>query len=84
MGLNRLQQLCAGLVSVGWPDDTAIALLDQVSTAQQSQLQGTLADISERLAAFPLTGPTLIVVGEVLNQRMKVDLSLLQQVTVEN
>ena len=84
MGLNRLQQLCAGLVSVGWPDHTPIALLDQVSTAQQTQLQGTLADISERLAAFPLNGPTLIVVGEVLKQRMKVDLSLLQPMTVEN
>jgi uroporphyrin-III C-methyltransferase len=82
MGLNRLQQLCAGLMLVGWPQDTPIALLDQVSTAQQKQLQGTLADISERLAAHPLAGPTLIVVGEVLDQRMKVDLSLLQQVTV--
>ncbi len=82
MGLNRLQQLCAGLVSVGWPDHTPIALLDQVSTAQQTQLQGTLADITERLAAHPLTGPTLIVVGEVLKQRMKVDLSLLQTTTV--
>ncbi|MBU1620377.1 MAG: uroporphyrinogen-III C-methyltransferase [Gammaproteobacteria bacterium] len=82
MGLNRLQQLCAGLVSVGWPQDTPIALLDQVSTAQQTQLQGTLLDICERLAACPLAGPTLIVVGEVLDQRMKVDLSLLQQVTV--
>lgn len=82
MGLNRLQQLCAGLVSAGWPDDTPIALLDQVSTAQQKQLQGTLADIRERLAAHPLAGPTLIVIGEVLNQRMKVDLSLLQQVAI--
>ncbi|EHR41001.1 uroporphyrinogen-III C-methyltransferase [Alishewanella jeotgali] len=78
MGLNRLQQLCAGLVSVGWPDNTAIALLDQVSTAQQQQLQGTLADIDQRLAANPLCGPTLIVIGEVLHQRMAVDLSLLQ------
>ena len=78
MGLNRLQQLCAGLVSAGWPDNTAIALLDQVSTAQQQQLQGTLADIGQRLAANPLCGPTLIVIGEVLHQRMTVDLSLLQ------
>ncbi|WP_039924724.1 uroporphyrinogen-III C-methyltransferase [Alishewanella aestuarii] len=82
MGLNRLQQLCAGLVSVGWPDNTAIALLDQVSTAQQQQLQGTLADIDQRLAANPLCGPTLIVIGEVLHQRMTVDLSLLQTTAV--
>lgn len=78
MGLNRLQQLCTGLISAGWPDNTAIALLDQVSTAQQQQLQGTLADIGQRLAANPLCGPTLIVIGEVLHQRMTVDLSLLQ------
>jgi uroporphyrin-III C-methyltransferase/precorrin-2 dehydrogenase/sirohydrochlorin ferrochelatase/uroporphyrin-III C-methyltransferase len=82
MGLNRLQQLCAGLVSVGWPDNTAIALLDQVSTAQQQQLQGTLADIDQRLAANPLCGPTLIVIGEVLHHRMTVDLSLLQTTAV--
>lgn len=78
MGLNRLQQLCGGLVSAGWPDNTPIALLDQVSTTQQQQLQGTLADISQRLAVSPLCGPTLIVIGEVLHQRMTVDVSLLQ------
>ncbi|HEY0923279.1 uroporphyrinogen-III C-methyltransferase [Rheinheimera pacifica] len=82
MGLNRLQQLCAGLASAGWPDHTPIALLDQVSTKQQQQLQGTLADISQRLAANPLCGPTLIVIGEVLHQRMTVDLSLLQTTAV--
>jgi len=79
MGLSRLQQLCAGLLSVGWPGDTPIALLDQVSTAQQTQLQGSLVNIVQRLAKQPLAGPTLIIVGNVLHHRMNVDLSLLKE-----
>ena len=50
----------------------------QLLNTQQQQLQGTLADIGQRLAANPLCGPTLIVIGEVLHQRMTVDLSVLQ------
>ncbi|HEY9042797.1 MAG TPA: uroporphyrinogen-III C-methyltransferase [Rheinheimera sp.] len=78
MGLGRLQQLCDGLQSVGWPADTAIALLDQVSTAAQQEVTGNLDNIVARYHASKLNGPTLIVVGCVVQQRMAVDLRLLQ------
>ncbi|MFC4654341.1 uroporphyrinogen-III C-methyltransferase [Rheinheimera marina] len=77
MGLGRLGELCRGLRSVGWPADTAIALLDKVSTAEQQQLTGSLADIEQRLQKNPLHGPTLIVVGEVVKQPMAVSAALL-------
>lgn len=83
MGLNRLNELCLGLQSVGWPGAMPIALLDQVSTAAQQQLTGSLADIAARYACHqrgpqPLLGPTLIVIGPVVSTPMAVDLSLLQ------
>ncbi len=83
MGLNKLQQLSQGLLAVGWPADTAIALLDKVSTGEQQQLQGVLANIHQlyqqkQQSSSKFSGPTLIVIGEVLQQPMAVNPLLLQ------
>jgi len=78
MGLGRLQQLCDGLQSAGWPASTAVTLLDQVSTAAQQEVTGNLSNIVARYNSSNLSGPTLIVVGSVVQQRMAVDLRLLQ------
>lgn len=82
MGLNRLAELTQGLIRVGWPSAMPIALLDQLSSATQQQLSGTLADITARYAAHqrgptPLQGPTLIVIGLTVPQAMAVDRRLL-------
>lgn len=78
MGLSRLTELCLGLQSVGWSADTAIALLENVSCAKQRCISGTLQDISAKLQQQPLTGPTLIIVGEVVRQPMPVTTALLE------
>lgn len=86
MGLNRLAELTQGLMQVGWPSAMPIALLDQLSSATQQQLTGTLADITARYAAHqqgpqPLQGPTLIVIGLTVSQPMAVELQLLTALT---
>lgn len=83
MGLNRLNELCLGLMNVGWPGEMPVALLDQVSTDAQQQLIGNLADITARYAchqqgANPLQGPTLIVIGLVVRTPMAVSPALLK------
>jgi len=83
MGLNRLNELCLGLMNVGWPGEMTVALLDQVSTDSQQQLTGKLSDISARYACHqrgpqPLEGPTLIVIGLVVSTPMAVVPDLLQ------
>jgi uroporphyrin-III C-methyltransferase/precorrin-2 dehydrogenase/sirohydrochlorin ferrochelatase/uroporphyrin-III C-methyltransferase len=83
MGLNRLNELCLGLMNVGWPGEMPVALLDQVSTDAQQQLTGNLADICARYAchqrgANPLFGPTLIVIGLVVSTPMAVSPALLK------
>lgn len=79
MGLTRLPLLCNGLRSVGWPHHTAIALLDKVSTPEQQQLIGTLANIQQKLQAQPLRGPTLILIGDVVKAPMAVSAVLQHQ-----
>ncbi len=83
MGLNRLNELCLGLMNVGWPGAMPVALLDQLSSDTQQELTGSLADICARYACHqqgpnPLLGPTLIVIGTVVSSPMAVNRTLLR------
>lgn len=85
MGLQRLNELTLGLQQVGWPSAMPVALLDQVSTAQQQVLVGSLADIVARYARqqqgpMPFAGPTLIVIGPAAAAPMAVTPALLQAI----
>lgn len=82
MGLSRLSELCRGLQSVGWSADTAIALLENVSCVNQRCISGSLQDIATKLQQQPLTGPTLIIVGEVVRQPMAVTTALLASMEI--
>lgn len=78
MGLGRLNQLVDGLRSVGWPANTPIALLEQVTTASQRVISATLENIADKSATANLTGPTLIMIGEVINHQMAIEKQLLE------
>ncbi|MCF4008120.1 uroporphyrinogen-III C-methyltransferase [Rheinheimera sp. UJ63] len=78
MGLSRLPMLCQGLRAVGWPASTPIALIEQVSCPEQRLLSATLEDINDKVQQQPFTGPTLIMIGDVIQQPMAVNQSLLQ------
>lgn len=79
MGLSRLNELCKGLKSVGWPDNTSIALIENATTTNQKIITGSINDISNNESVATLMGPTLIIIGEVVNHTMKIDPALLVQ-----
>lgn len=79
MGLSRLNELCEGLKSVGWPDNTSIALIENATTTNQKIITGSINDISNNESVATLMGPTLIIIGEVVNHTMNIDPALLVQ-----
>jgi len=79
MGLSRLNELCKGLKSVGWPDNTSIALIENATTTNQKIITGSINDISNNESVATLMGPTLIIIGEVVNHKMNIDPALLVQ-----
>ncbi|WP_289156979.1 uroporphyrinogen-III C-methyltransferase [uncultured Pseudoalteromonas sp.] len=78
MGLGRLNALSTGLQSVGWPKTTPIALIENATTNKQKIITSTLEQIISESAVHTLTGPTLIMVGEVINHQMAISPALLQ------
>ena len=65
MGLRRLGELCAGLVTHGRKASTPAAVISAGTTARQEVVVATLADVAERAAG--LAQPALVVVGDVVS-----------------
>lgn len=78
MGLSRLEGLCQGLerhcVPAFWP----VAVIENATLPSQRVITGTLADISRKVDAAKLTGPTLLIFGKVVESRQHVNTLLLQ------
>ena len=73
MGLMGLPVLCAKLVEHGLPASTPIAVVQQGTTTRQRVLTATLETMPEAVAAAKLKAPTLIIVGEVVKLRDKLN-----------
>ena len=71
MGLHNLRTIVDKLIANGRVPETAVAVIHQGTTAGQQVVIGTLADIVEKSAG--LTAPALIIVGEVVKLRNKLD-----------
>ena len=65
MGLERLAQLCTGLISAGLPAATAAAVVSRGTLPDQETVTATLGDLAE--LAEGLESPALVVVGEVVS-----------------
>jgi uroporphyrin-III C-methyltransferase len=83
MGLKRIDTIMQRLETHGLPASTPVAVIDQASTAQQQVCVGTLANIAERVTEQGFQGPAVTIVGEVVNRRHQVNLSLLSQSITE-
>jgi len=72
MALRSLPIICASLQAHGLPPDWPAALVIEGTTARQRLVVGTLADLADQAAAMTITGPTLLIVGEVvrLNEKL--------------
>lgn len=77
MGLSKVGQIADRLVEYGMRANMPIAIIDQGSLEQQQVICATLSTIENEKEKYQLTGPALIVVGDVVNKRQTVDLSLL-------
>jgi len=73
MGLLGLPTLCRELIAHGLPGDWPAAIVQQGTTAHQRTVTGTLATLPELAAAARLKAPTLIIVGEVVRLREKLN-----------
>ena len=77
MGLKRIETIMQRLEENGLSIDMPVAVIDQASTKQQRVCVGTLDDIAAKVQAENFQGPAVTIVGEVVNKRHHVDLSLL-------
>ena len=80
MGLSRLQTLSNGLQSVGWSSNTPIALIENATTTKQKVITSTLEQIVDEHDKQNLQGPTLIMIGEVINHKMAISPELLNNI----
>ncbi len=69
MGVAHLSQIVDRLTRYGRDADTPISLVRVGTTPQQFVVQGTLADIVEKVESAKLKSPAIIVVGEVNSLR---------------
>jgi uroporphyrin-III C-methyltransferase len=79
MGLKRIETIMQRLERHGLSANTPVAVIDQASTAQQQVCIGTLDNIAKRVIERNFQGPAVTIVGEVVNKRHAVNLSLLAQ-----
>ncbi|PKG96740.1 uroporphyrinogen-III C-methyltransferase [Paraglaciecola sp. MB-3u-78] len=79
MGLKRIETIMQRLETHGLAANTPVAVIDQASTAQQQVCIGTLENIAKRVTEQNFQGPAVTIVGEVVNKRHKVNLSLLSE-----
>ncbi|WP_420818943.1 uroporphyrinogen-III C-methyltransferase [Paraglaciecola marina] len=81
MGLKRIETIMKRLAENGLQASMPVAVIDQASTSQQRLCVGTLENITQKVFCADFQGPAITIVGEVVNKRHNVDLSLLSKVT---
>jgi uroporphyrin-III C-methyltransferase/precorrin-2 dehydrogenase/sirohydrochlorin ferrochelatase len=69
MGLGPIAEICARLTLHGLDASTPAAAIENGTRPDQRVVTGTLATLPARVAEASVTGPTLIVVGEVVALR---------------
>ncbi|GAB5380565.1 MAG: hypothetical protein Alis3KO_18960 [Aliiglaciecola sp.] len=69
MGLAALQAITEQLKRIGMPKTTPVAVIDQATLADQQVITGNLGDIARKIASANFEGPSLIIIGEVVNRR---------------
>lgn len=73
MGVKNLENIAHKLVEGGRSPDTPVAVIQWGTLPAQRVIEGTLSDITERVAAAGLVPPAIIVVGDVVKLRAELD-----------
>jgi uroporphyrin-III C-methyltransferase/precorrin-2 dehydrogenase/sirohydrochlorin ferrochelatase len=69
MGLATLPELCRQFIAHGLPPDWPAAIVEDGTSRQQRVLAATLADLPGQVARSDVKGATLVIVGEVVRLR---------------
>jgi uroporphyrin-III C-methyltransferase/precorrin-2 dehydrogenase/sirohydrochlorin ferrochelatase/uroporphyrin-III C-methyltransferase len=73
MGLVGLPIICRQLVAHGMSRDMPVALVSKGTTKDQRVVTGNLNNIAERVEAESVQPPTLIIIGQVVTLRERLD-----------
>jgi len=73
MGLHGAPTLCKELIAHGLPADTPVALVQKGTTPEQKTIIATLDNLVETVKQHELKPPTLIIVGNVVKLKEKLD-----------
>jgi len=73
MGFQNLDELCRELVAHGLSPSTPAAMVQQATTAAQRVVCADLATLADRAHEAGLKPPTLIIVGEVVRLRDRLE-----------
>jgi len=69
MGLTALPQLCAQLIAHGLPAEWPAAVVENGTRVDQRVTAATLGELPERVEHHADAGPSLVIVGEVVRLR---------------
>jgi len=73
MGVKNLPRITTQLINCGMPPDTPVALVRWGTTPKQFSITGTLENINDRVKSIGLKPPAIIVVGDVVTLRKKMN-----------
>jgi uroporphyrin-III C-methyltransferase/precorrin-2 dehydrogenase/sirohydrochlorin ferrochelatase len=73
MGLTGLSTICSSLMASGMSADKPIALVSKGTTRHQKVYAATLSTIVEQIKDQKVSAPTLIIIGDVVELREKLD-----------
>ena len=65
MGLSVAGQLAARAIAAGRAGSTPVVLIDRATHVDQQVLQGTLSELGGLVERAALSGPALLIIGEV-------------------
>ncbi len=73
MGVQRIRDITAALISHGLAAGTPVAMVRWATTGQQQSIEGTLATISDEAEKAKFSAPAVTVVGDVVKLRKKLN-----------
>ncbi len=69
MGIHNLKQIVESLLKAGRPETIPVAVIQYGTLPRQRTVTGTLATIREQVGKAGLTSPALVIIGEVVGLR---------------
>ncbi|QNJ18293.1 uroporphyrinogen-III C-methyltransferase [Synechococcus sp. A18-40] len=71
MGLHNLPRIAEELIAGGLATTTPVAVIQQGTVAGQRCLKATLVDVADQCRAEAFKSPSIVVVGEVIDQQIE-------------